>query len=141
MNTTTKHHLTFTALAAALLLGGCATDPGSTVTQDSTKYTIESTEKFARLDKATQAAVSCTGLQERLLPDGRMEVVASVRNSSAAPLRVQVNCVFKDGQGFTTGDETAFQNLTLAENSTEAVRFTAANREAKNYTIRVRQAR
>jgi uncharacterized protein YcfL len=141
MNTTTKHLLTFAALAAGLLLGGCATEPSSAVPQDSTKYTIESTEKFARLDKATQATVTCTGLQERLLPDGRMEVVASVRNNGASPLNVQINCVFKDAQGFTTGDETAFQNLTLAEDATEAVRFTAANSAAKNYTIRVRQAR
>jgi len=137
----TKPSLTFAALAAALLLGGCATNPDTAVPQESTKYTIENTEKFVRLDKPTQAVVTCTGLQERQLPDGRLEVVANVRNNGAKPLRVQLNCVFKDAQGFTTGDETAFQTLTLEEESTEAVRFTAAGSAAKNYTIRVRQAR
>lgn len=137
----TKQPLTFAVLAAALLLGGCATDPGAVAPQESTKYTIENTEKFVRLDKSTQAAVTCTGLQERRLPDGRLEVVATVRNSTARAIGVQINCVFKDAQGFTTGDETAFQNLALEEEATEAVRFTAANTAAKNYTIRVRQAR
>jgi hypothetical protein len=49
--------------------------------------------------------------------------------------------VFKDEQSVSTGDETPFQTLILAENSTEAVRFTAMNVAAKKYTIRVRQAR
>ena len=93
------------------------------------------------LDQAAQGSVSCTGLQERILPDGRLEVVANVKNRSAQRLRIQINCVFKDDQGFATGDETPFQNVVLAENSTEAVRFTAMNTAAKKYTIRVRQAR
>ncbi|MBP6507177.1 MAG: YcfL family protein [Opitutaceae bacterium] len=138
---TTQPSLTLAALAAILLLGGCATDPGAAVTQDTTKYTIENTEKFARLDKPTQTAITCTGLQERLLPDGRLEVVASVRNSGAQRMDVQINCVFKDAQGFTTGDETEFQKISLTPNSTEAVRFTAADPAAKKYTIRVRRSR
>ena len=39
------------------------------------------------------------------------------------------------------GDETPWQTLILSENSTEAVRFTAMNPQAKRYTVRVRQAR
>ena len=56
-------------------------------------------------------------------------------------IQVQINCVFKDEQGFSTGDETPFQTLILSENSTEAVRFTAMNTQARKYTVRVRQAR
>lgn len=130
------------ALAAAILaLSGCATEPGAFTPQDTTKYTVENTEKFVLLDKAAQYSITCTGLQERILPDGRLEVVANVKNRESRPLQVQVNCEFKDEQGFSTGDETPFRDLILAENSTEAVRFTAANPLAKRYTIRVRQAR
>ena len=88
--------------------------------------------------------VGCSGAPpepERTLPDGRFEVVANVKNRENRRIQVQINCVFKDEQGFTTGDETPFQTLILAENSTETVRFTAMNTLAKRYTIRVRQAR
>ncbi len=136
------HCMTVLAATAGLLLfGGCATEPGPFSPQDTTKYTVENTEKFVLLDKAAQYSITCTGLQERILPDGRLEVVANVKNRENRRLQVQINCVFKDEQGFSTGDETPFQNLILAENSTEAVRFTAANPLAKRYTIRVRQAR
>ena len=131
----------FLSVLGLLLFGGCASEPGPFLPQDTTKYTLENTEKFVLLDKPTQASVTCTGLQERVLPDGRIEVVANVKNRENRRIQVQLNCVFKDAQGFTTGDETPFQTLILAENSTETVRFTAMNALAKRYTIRVRQAR
>ena len=99
------------------------------------------TERFVLLDQPAQRSVTCTGLQERLQDDGRLEVVANVKNRENRRIQVQVNCVFKDEQGFSTGDETPFQTLILAENSTEAVRFTAMNTLARKYTVRVRQAR
>jgi len=138
MNTKTLALLATVALA---LLAGCATEPGPFTPQDTTKYTVENTEKFVLLDKPTQVSVTCTGLQERLLPDGRLEVVANVKNREARRVQVQIQCVFKDEQRVSTGDETAWQTLILAENSTEAVRFTATNPQAKTYEIRVRQAR
>jgi uncharacterized protein YcfL len=138
MNTKAPALLATVALA---LLAGCATEPGPYTPQDTTKYTVENTEKFVLLDKPTQISVTCTGLQERLLPDGRLEVVANVKNREARRIQVQIQCVFKDEQRFSTGDETAWQTLILAGNSTEAVRFTAMNPQAKTYEIRVRQAR
>jgi uncharacterized protein YcfL len=133
--------LALLATVALALLAGCATEPGPYTPQDTTKYTVENTEKFVLLDKPTQVSVTCTGLQERLLPDGRLEVVANVKNREARRIQVQIQCVFKDEQRVSTGDETAWQTLILAENSTEAMRFTAMNPQAKTYEIRVRQAR
>jgi uncharacterized protein YcfL len=133
--------LALLATVALALFAGCATEPGPFTPQDTTKYTVENTEKFVLLDKPTQVSVTCTGLQERLLPDGRLEVVANVKNREARRIQVQIQCVFKDEQRVSTGDETAWQTLILAENSTEAVRFTATNPQAKTYEIRVRQAR
>jgi hypothetical protein len=138
-----KHHcrsLCLLALAATFF-GGCRTVPGSNESLDTTKYTIESTDKFALLDQPAQAFVTCTGLQERVLPDGRLEVVANIKNRERHRLRIQANCVFKDEQGSSTGDETPFRNLTLDENVTEAVTFTSANNLARRYTIRVREKR
>lgn len=128
------------AAAVLSLLAGCST-PGPFTPQDTTKYTVENTEKFVLLDEAARHSVTCTGLQERLLPDGRLEVVANVKNRENRRIQVQIQCVFKDEQSFSSGDETPWQNLILAEYSTEAVRFTAMNAQAKKYTVRVRQAR
>lgn len=141
MNTKHRSLVLTSAVATLLLLGGCVAEPGPFTPQDTTKYTVENTEKFVLLDKPTQYSVTCTGLQELTLPDGRLEVVANVKNRENRRIQVQINCVFKDAQGFATGDETPFRNLILAENSTETVRFTAANTLARRYTIRVRQAR
>jgi hypothetical protein len=127
--------------AAALALAGCATGSGPYAPQDTTKYTLENTEYFVTMDKPTQQSVTCTGVQTNLLPDGRIEAVANVKNREGRRIQVQISCVFKDEQGVSTGDETPFQTLILGENATEAVRFTAMNTLAKKYTIRVRQAR
>ena len=128
-------------VAALALTAGCATEPGPFPPLDTTKFTLENTDRFVLLDKPAQYSVTCTGLQERPLADGRLEVVANVKNRESRRIEVQINCVFKDEQGFSTGDETPWQTLILSENSTEAVRFTAMNAQAKKYTVRVRQAR
>ncbi len=131
-----------TSLAALAFSAGCvAVPPGPFAPLDTTKFTLENTDKFVLLDQPAQYSVTCTGLQERTLSDGRLEVVANVKNRESRRIQVQIDCVFKDDQGFTTGDETPFQTLILAENSTEAVRFAAMNALAKKYTIRVRQTR
>ena len=130
------------SLAALALSAGCvAIPPGPFAPLETTKFTLENTDKFVLLDQPAQYSVTCTGLQERTLGDGRLEVVANVKNRESRRLQVQIDCVFKDDQGFSTNDETPFQTIILAENSTEAVHFTAMNTLAKKYTIRVRQAR
>jgi hypothetical protein len=137
----TKPLASLASAAILALLAGCATQPGPFPPLDTTKFTLENTERFVLLDQPAQYSVTCTGLQERPLADGRLEVVANVKNRESRRIQVQVNCVFKDEQGFSTGDETPWQTLILSENATEAVRFTAMNAQAKKYTVRVRQAR
>ncbi|HUJ42032.1 MAG TPA: DUF1425 domain-containing protein [Opitutaceae bacterium] len=138
-----KHHwkpFCLIALVAAFV-AGCHTTAGSNESFDTTKYTIESTDKFVLLDQTPQGAVACTGLQERILPDGRLEVVANVKNREKQRVKLQLDCVFKDEQGASTGDQTSVQSLALPENVTEAVKFTSANNLARKYTIRVREVR
>jgi uncharacterized protein YcfL len=132
----------FTLAAGALvLLAGCATEPGPFAPQDTTKYTLENTDSFILMDKQVQTSVTCTGIQPSNLPDGRLQLVANIKNRENRRIQVQVSCVFKNEQGFTTGDETPWQTLILGENTTEAVPFTSMNNQARKYTIRVRQAR
>jgi hypothetical protein len=133
--------VTVAAVAILAFQAGCAFDRASIAPQDNTKYTLENTGKFVLLDQPEQIYVSCTGLQERLLPDGRLEVVANLKNRENRDLTVQADCVFRDEQGFSVGDTAPAQLLTLHQYATETVRFTAGNTVAKKYTVRVRQAR
>ncbi len=134
----------FSLLAALCGLGclaGCATSPATQAPRDSTKFTVENTDRFAALDAATGAAVNCTGLQERTLGDGRLEVIANVKNRESGPTRVQIQCVFLDDLGNAVGPGAPWQVLSLAGGSTEVVRFTAPDAAAKAYAIRVRKVR
>ncbi len=136
----TKHLVIFAATAAGLaLFAGCVTHLAPP--QDTTKYTVENTEKFVLLDEPTQLAISCTGLQEIVQPDGRLiEIVANVKNRERQPIQIEINCVFRDEQGFSIGEGGPFQTLILAGRLTEVVHFKAPVANARKYTIRVRQA-
>ena len=93
------------------------------------------------LDAAAEAAVSCTGLQERALGDGRLEVIANLKNGGTTPVHVRVQCAFLDGQGLPVETEAPWQPLDISPDSTEVMRFTAPVLAAKRYVIRVRSAR
>jgi hypothetical protein len=118
---------------------GCQTG-GAYAPENTTKYDLENKASFVLLDQYVQHSVTCSGIQEHPLTDGRLEIVANIRNRETRRIQVQVNCVFKDALGFPTGDETPFQDLILTENAQEGVRFVSMNDKAKRYTIRVRQA-
>ena len=50
---------------------GCVSETGPFAPQDTTKFTLENTDRFVLLDQPAQYSVTCTGLQERVLADGR----------------------------------------------------------------------
>jgi hypothetical protein len=125
---------------ALVLVTGCQTDHGAYMPQNTGVNNLEDSSRFVALDKGAEQAVTCPGIQESHLPDGRLQVQANVRNRENRRIQVQVNCVFKDAQGFSV-DETPFQNLFLDENAEEGVQFVCTNDKATRYTIRVREAR
>jgi len=125
----------FMLLLGALGLGlmcGCSSTP---------KVVEGSGAKFVPLDKGVERSVTCPSIQERFTDDGRLELIANLRNRLNRRIEVQVSCVFKDDKGFPTNDEAPFKTLILDENAQEGVRFVSMNNQARTYTIRVRQAR
>ena len=128
-----KKILTLSA-CLAILLNGCG---APTATQSA----ISNNSKFVALGSLGSRIVQCTALQENTLPDGRLEVRANILNLVNKRVDLQVNCIFKDAQGFSTGDETPFQTLILDETAQETITFTSLNTKAKDYTVRVRLAR
>ena len=138
-----KKLILLASIITALIAVGCKSDydkgpylPGQSRTPD-----YENTERFVMLDIDMKHSITCSGIHERTLEDGRIEVTAQIRNREVRRLVVQVNYVFKDAAGVSTSDETPFQNVILTENATEQVKFVSSNSTAKKYTIRVRQAR
>lgn len=138
-----KTPTTLSALALALIVlvpsTGCRTG-GAYLPKNATKYDYENQENVVLMDKYVRRSVTCSGLQERHGPDGRLEVSANMRNRESRRIEVQAQCVFKDSQGFSTGDETPWRTLILTENGQETVQFISLNDKAQRYTIRIRQA-
>jgi hypothetical protein len=128
---------------AALFVPGCSThDQGPYLPQPSKTPPYESNYPVVLLDPGVQYSVTTSGNPSaRILEDGRLEVVVQLRNRENRRIEVQANCVFKDVNEVSTGDETPFQTVILTENATEQVRFTSKNAAARRYTVRVRQAR
>ena len=123
----------------AAIVGGCARG-GAYTPKNTAKFNQEDTSKFVLLDKDMQDAVTCTGIQEGKTSDGRMKIVANIRNRENKRIEVQVSCVFKDAQAFAI-DETPYRTLILDENSTQSVAFESFRKEAAKYTVRIRKAR
>ncbi len=128
-----------TLLGASIFLGGCATGGASTPV-NATKFDTENTSREALMGERVQRSITITGTQQRMLEDGRLEIMTNIRNREARRIEVQVSCVFKDEQNFSTGDETPWTSLILTEHAQEAVKFTSMNNKAKTWTVRVREA-
>jgi uncharacterized protein YcfL len=125
----------------ALPQTGCQTsETGALEPQNTTKFDAELRKNFVLMDPGAQKSVTCMGLKETTLSDGRMQVDAQVRNRENRRLQVQIQCEFKDAQGFTI-DSPSWENFFLTENATEAKSFVSLNDKAKRYTVRVREAR
>lgn len=109
--------------------------------KNATKYDNETGSKFVTMNFRAQRSVTATSLMERPLEDGRLEVSANLRNRLNRRIETQVQCVFKDVNGFGIGDETPWQTVIFTENGQESLRFTSMNDKAKDFTVRVREAR
>jgi hypothetical protein len=127
-----------------ILFAGCATpiyDHGAYLPVNTLVNDVENNSGVVMLDPAAQYSVTCPAIQETHLPDGRLQIVATLRNRENRRIQVQVNCEFKDAQGFAVGDTSPFVNTFLDENARQDVSFTSMNNKAIRYTVHVRQAR
>ena len=113
---------------------------GAYTPKNPTRYALENEIQFVDMDHRVQRSVTSSGIDEHALADGRLEVAANFRNRLARRIQIQVQCVFKDPQGFALDGDATWQDLILTEAGQETVRFQSLNDKAKRYTIRVRQA-
>lgn len=131
-----KNAFLFVALGLLTAIG-CHTG-GAYTPVNANKYGVENAETVVLMDSRVQRSVSSTGVQETALPDGRLQVVANLRNREERRIEVQAQCEFKDAQGFPV-DSTPWVTVVLTERAQEGVKFVSLNDKAKRYTIRVRE--
>src|SRR3954465_10315670 len=134
--------LIVSASLALVFLTRCAAThhEGSATPVYTTQFDTENTSQYALMGPRVQHRITFAGTQTPVLDDGRLQAIPNIRNRENRRLEVQISCVFKDEQNFTTGDETPWHTLILTENAQEGVKFTSMNNRAKNYPIRVREA-
>jgi uncharacterized protein YcfL len=131
----------FSAAVLAAIASGCATsETGAYSPQNTDKYTYEATAPFVLMSPGAQNSVTVADIRSETLADGRLQVAANVRNRENRRIQVQANCEFKDTNGIVV-DPSPWQTLILTENSMETIQFASMNKDAKRYTIRVREAR
>lgn len=135
-----KKHLIIAFAASLTLTTFTACQSGGPYAPvNASKTALENTETVVLMDSRVQKSVTSSGIQETLLPDGRIQIVANLRNLEARRIQVQAQCEFKDAQGFPV-DSTPWVNVILTENAQEGVKFVSMNDKAKRYTVRVREA-
>lgn len=133
-----KKNLILLSLSALILAGCC--HGGAYQPKNTDKYDLENREPVALMSSRVQDSITVSDLIQGVTPDGRLTVQANLRNRREHPIEVQVSCVFKGPDGFSTGDETPWQYLRLTENAQETVSYAAMNRSAAKFTIRIREA-
>jgi uncharacterized protein YcfL len=109
---------------------GCAT---SSVT-----FTPDLTQVYQVADIATQAAIEKVDVLDRLLADGRREVICVLKNRTQTPVTIQVTCTFEDAEGHPLLEPSTTQTTKLSDSIPLSVRFESQSREAKRYSIQVK---
>jgi uncharacterized protein YcfL len=131
-----KNYLLISFLSLSLFaIAGCQSGPSAA---NSTRNDLENSESVVLMDSRVQHSVTSAGVQETALNDGRLQVIANLRNLESRRIEVQAQCEFKDAQGFPV-DSTPWTTVVLTENAQEGVKFISMNDQAKRFTIRVRQ--
>jgi len=134
-----KHLLTLILLGTTVIIFTGCQSGGAYLPQETNKNNYEDSEHFVLMDSRVQHSITSPGIQQTTLADGRLQVVANLRNREERRLQVQAQCEFKDAQGYAV-DSTPWINVFLTERAEESIKFVSFNDQAKRFTVRVREA-
>ena len=129
-----------TSIAAVGFTLGCAHD-GAYIPVTEPEAAAENYHTVVLLDEDLADLIAVEGQRARYSDDGRLQVYANFRNREDKRVTVQVQTVFKDENGFSTGDETAWETIIIPELAQTTYQNIAQNSKARRYTIRVRTLR
>jgi len=128
-------------LAAAL--AGCHRVPqeGPYPALSVPKAALEERETVVILDGSVAGKIAVENQAVRRDAQGRLEVLANIRNRTRYDQAIDVQTVFKNETGISTGDETAWKRLSLGANETQTYSAISLDDRPVRYTVRIRQGR
>jgi hypothetical protein len=122
-----------------LLISGCAPHRGEKPFWGH-EYT-ENNETLVVLDSGLASRLRLVDEATDKTADSRLIVKAKLMNRLEKTMRIQVQTVFKDAKGFSTGDETNWELIIIPAKAYYYYEVKAMNAKAAGYVIRCRYAK
>ena len=131
-------------VVSIFILSGCAAGPYHTIPYD-VQQDKERNLKVVVLDKDLDNQFSAKRIviltkKTEWTEDKRLKVYCEIRNMKDEMLRLQIQTVFRDEQGFQIGDDTNWELILIPGYVTYTYKTAAFSPKAKDYTIRIRKA-
>ena len=127
-------------LFLAILITGCAGVPAKGVKPIKASQLYEETETFVYLSKGLNKQFLLADQLVSATDDGRLIVKAKLLNKRSENLRIQFQTIFKDKDGYPTGDETNWELVVVPHNAYYYYQAQAMNSKAQKYVTRCRYA-
>jgi len=123
-----------------ITLVGCVGVPAKGIKPIKESQLYEETETFVFLSKGMNKRLLLSDQLVSATEDGRMIIKAKLFNKLSENLRVQFQTIFKDKDGYPTGDETNWELVVIPHNAYYYYEVTAMNTKAAKHVTRCRYA-
>ncbi|MFA6129690.1 MAG: hypothetical protein WC731_01725 [Candidatus Omnitrophota bacterium] len=127
-------------LVLSISIAGCASVPAKGIKPKKASQLYEETETFVYLSKGLNKQLMLADQAISATEDGRLVVKAKLFNKLAEDLRAQIQTIFKDKDGYPTGDETNWELVVIPHNAYYYYEAKAMNTKAEKYVTRCRYA-
>lgn len=127
-------------LFLAVMLAGCVGVPAKGIKPTKASQFYEETETFVYLSKGMNKRLLLADQLVSATEDGRLVVKVKLFNKLPENLRVQLQTIFKDKDGYPTGDETNWELVVIPHNAYYYYEVKAMNTKGEKYVTRCRYA-
>jgi uncharacterized protein YcfL len=127
------------SLGLSVLLIGCATEGPYVPSARQPSPEVEHTTVI--LDRELEKSVAVDQQSAERTSKGRLRSMINLRNRTNEDLRIQVQTVFRDLDGYSISDDTGWETLVLTANETRTISATSTTSKADRFTVRVRMMR
>lgn len=100
---------------------------------------VEATKQIVIMDRDLYWPLKIVTSKAEREADGRLRVTVAMKNDLKQPLALQVQTVFKDASGTSTGDETNWEPIVIPGGATDTHRVVSGNAEADDFVVRIRR--
>lgn len=127
-------------VASLVTLSGCSRrSSGPDVPQGEPKAIEAAKAPVNIFDKKLASRISSEMYSRERTEDGHLRIAVNLRNRTTKKLHIQARTVFKDFNGVSTGDETAWENLYFAPQQVLTFRANSRMPDAEIFTVEVRK--